>query len=77
MPTDKAPCVVLLPLTLQEVTLLSLQFPGIGWDGIIKRADAVRVNYLKSIKAKQITILNPILAEQTAAGLKEDQNQEG
>jgi len=43
--------VILLPLTLKEVTLLSLQSPGLGWAGIVSRADAVRVNYLKRKRA--------------------------
>ena len=53
MPDEQEIFVAALPLTAKELTLVSLQYPGTGWTGIIERAKAAHKAYILKIKAER------------------------
>jgi len=53
MPDEQEIFVACLPLTAEELTLISLQYPGIGWSGIIERAKELHHNHILKIQTQR------------------------
>ena len=54
--TDYPDDVVNFPMTLEDLSLLSMQYPGKGWDGMVLRAKQMLAEKQAEIQARS---LNP------------------
>ena len=55
MKTDYPDDTVLFPLTLEELSILSMQYPGAGWDDMVLRAKQMLAEKQTEISARKLS----------------------